>query len=328
MNFKVIKSFAFVLVVYCNVSIANEGVYLGARIGTSNFQDACPSNTIDCDTDEFGYGVYLGYDITQHIAFELGANHYGLPSATYNNNEAKTEHLGAEFSIKLGSYFIENTNLYTRLGAVYQKIDKTSNNKKTNNLDLDPLVALGGEYKINDSLSIRGEYQYVDGVGVSSIEKSDLHFISLGLSYYFNNTPPIKNTTNSVIKNTPPSTLITSNHIFNTIISDSFFSTNSDELEHIDAFKELLAWVSSKDVYQVKIVGHTDNVGSDLYNMELSKRRAESVKNYLLDNGIDEKNIEIKWEGEYNPIATNNTFNGRAQNRRVEVVIKSREQVK
>ena len=68
-----------------------------------------------------------------------------------------------------------------------------------------------------------------------------------------------------------------------------------------------------------RIEGHTDAVGSDSYNMKLSQQRAESVVNYLAGQGIDRARLEIVPMGESSPIATNDTQEGRAMNRRVEI---------
>jgi OOP family OmpA-OmpF porin len=69
------------------------------------------------------------------------------------------------------------------------------------------------------------------------------------------------------------------------------------------------------------IEGHTDNVGSEEYNMNLSKKRAEETKNYLLDKGVDEDQLMIAWFGESKPLdeLTKNTEEGRRANRRVEL---------
>jgi OOP family OmpA-OmpF porin len=69
------------------------------------------------------------------------------------------------------------------------------------------------------------------------------------------------------------------------------------------------------------ITGHTDNKGAPDYNMNLSMRRAESVRDYMASIGIDPKKMEIRGEGETKPIADNSTDEGRAKNRRVEVDI-------
>ena len=78
--------------------------------------------------------------------------------------------------------------------------------------------------------------------------------------------------------------------------------------------------------YEVTIVGHTDSVGSNQYNFGLSRRRAESVKAKLLEFGLaEERIVGIEAMGEEQPIATNDTSEGRAQNRRVEFKLIQRE---
>ena len=78
--------------------------------------------------------------------------------------------------------------------------------------------------------------------------------------------------------------------------------------------------------YEVTIVGHTDSVGSNQYNFGLSRRRAESVKAKLLEFGLaEERIVGIEAMGEEQPIATNDTNEGRAQNRRVEFKLIQRE---
>ena len=72
---------------------------------------------------------------------------------------------------------------------------------------------------------------------------------------------------------------------------------------------------------QVQIVGHTDSVGSDAYNMKLSERRANSVATYLAQQGVSRQSIKTDWRGKREPVASNATAAGRAQNRRVEITL-------
>jgi len=71
----------------------------------------------------------------------------------------------------------------------------------------------------------------------------------------------------------------------------------------------------------IEVAGHTDSVGSDSYNQQLSQRRAEAVANYLAARGIVRERMIIVGAGETKPIATNDTDAGRAANRRVEVTL-------
>ncbi|HSK18039.1 MAG TPA: OmpA family protein [Longimicrobiales bacterium] len=72
---------------------------------------------------------------------------------------------------------------------------------------------------------------------------------------------------------------------------------------------------------EVLIVGHTDSQGSDSYNQGLSERRAAAAKNFLVTQGVPANRIRTEGLGEMEPVASNDTDAGRAQNRRVEVAI-------
>ncbi len=71
----------------------------------------------------------------------------------------------------------------------------------------------------------------------------------------------------------------------------------------------------------IDVMGHTDSTGSDAYNLNLSRQRAESVTNYLVSRGVARARIESIGYGEQYPVADNSTEAGRAQNRRVEIRI-------
>jgi outer membrane protein OmpA-like peptidoglycan-associated protein len=71
----------------------------------------------------------------------------------------------------------------------------------------------------------------------------------------------------------------------------------------------------------LKVVGHTDSTGDAAYNLDLSQRRAQAVARYLRAKGIDPSRLRVYGAGEQQPIASNNTAEGRAQNRRVELSI-------
>jgi outer membrane protein OmpA-like peptidoglycan-associated protein len=85
---------------------------------------------------------------------------------------------------------------------------------------------------------------------------------------------------------------------------------------------EAVATLKTEGVIRVVAEGHTDGIGSDSYNEKLSQRRAAAVKAYLVKGGIDASRIETAGFGESRPVATNDTADGRAQNRRVELRIK------
>ena len=71
---------------------------------------------------------------------------------------------------------------------------------------------------------------------------------------------------------------------------------------------------------KVEVAGHTDSIGTDSYNMGLSLRRANAVRDYLISKGIAAENLTAKGYGESQPVADNQTAAGRFKNRRVELV--------
>jgi outer membrane protein OmpA-like peptidoglycan-associated protein len=69
------------------------------------------------------------------------------------------------------------------------------------------------------------------------------------------------------------------------------------------------------------VEGHTDSRGTDAYNRSLSQRRADAVRDYLIQRGYPAEHIQSRGQGEGSPIASNASAEGRANNRRVEIVI-------
>lgn len=78
----------------------------------------------------------------------------------------------------------------------------------------------------------------------------------------------------------------------------------------------------------ILVEGHTDNTGSETYNLTLSKNRAQAVTNYLTSQGLSNGRFNTKWYGESQPKYDNSTAEGRAKNRRVELAIVANEEMK
>jgi len=91
--------------------------------------------------------------------------------------------------------------------------------------------------------------------------------------------------------------------------------------ESIEILDAAVATLGEHGTIAVEVAGHTDSIGSEAYNEGLSDRRAKVVYDYLLDNGIAADRMTWKGYGELSPIATNDTEEGRAKNRRTELVI-------
>ncbi len=107
------------------------------------------------------------------------------------------------------------------------------------------------------------------------------------------------------------------------IPSDISFQTNRSDIQGnfapiLDRFAEGLR---NNQNAQVRIIGHTDSTGNDGINDPLSLARAESTRNYLTSRGVNGSRIQVQGMGSRQPIATNDTAEGRAHNRRVEIFV-------
>jgi len=106
----------------------------------------------------------------------------------------------------------------------------------------------------------------------------------------------------------------------NITLENIFFDTDKFELKP-ESFPELnrVAKLIQANGFKVELFGHTDSDGNPNYNNTLSQNRANSVRNYLIKNGVDSSRISALGLGESKPIMSNKTVKGKAKNRRVEV---------
>ncbi len=113
-----------------------------------------------------------------------------------------------------------------------------------------------------------------------------------------------------------------------TLQAGALFDLDKSDLkpEGISQLGELAEKIKSgAKVVRIGIEGHTDSIASESYNQGLSERRAAAVKNHLVSLGLDSDIMSTRGFGELKPVATNATAEGRARNRRVEVIIETRQ---
>ncbi|AFL82909.1 outer membrane protein/peptidoglycan-associated (lipo)protein [Belliella baltica DSM 15883] len=107
------------------------------------------------------------------------------------------------------------------------------------------------------------------------------------------------------------------------IFENIFFDFDKDDLkpESRSSLRRLISFMNDNPSVEILIAGHTDNVGSEVYNKDLSLRRAESVKEFLILNGIIEGRLGTKGFGSAKPVSNNDTSENRALNRRITISI-------
>src|SRR5919109_1906128 len=106
-------------------------------------------------------------------------------------------------------------------------------------------------------------------------------------------------------------------------LGDVLFETGKADLRPgaLRNLYPLVTFLQKDPERRVLIEGHTDNVGSDAYNLDLSQRRADAVRDFLLQNGVNPAQMSTRGYGKASPVAPNNTAEGREENRRVELII-------
>jgi OmpA-OmpF porin, OOP family len=106
-------------------------------------------------------------------------------------------------------------------------------------------------------------------------------------------------------------------------LGDVLFETGKAELRPgaLQNLYPLVTFLQKYPEHRVVIEGHTDSVGSDTYNLDLSQRRADAVQDFLLHNGVNPAQLTTRGYGKASPVASNATAEGRQQNRRVELII-------
>jgi outer membrane protein OmpA-like peptidoglycan-associated protein len=132
---------------------------------------------------------------------------------------------------------------------------------------------------------------------------------------------PIRNMPMKQPINAVPVPTIKSDSII--VLNDVLFETNSYKLskELLPKLDSIATYLKKQPQAEVNISGHTDNVGNEGYNLNLSSQRAEAVAEYFLDKGIAPEQVAFAGFGSAQPIATNDTPEGRRKNRRVEIRI-------
>lgn len=100
------------------------------------------------------------------------------------------------------------------------------------------------------------------------------------------------------------------------------FDSASLKPQFMSTMDEMAGILNQDPRSTVTVVGHTDSTGSESYNMDLSRRRAQSVSSYLAQRGVDPNRLYAEGRGESQPRASNATPEGRSQNRRVELLIR------
>ncbi len=289
-------------------SAAQAEVYLGAKMGQSWLDDACVAGQ-SCDKDDTTLGGYVGYEFNDYIALEAGFDNLGDFDRTSFGGHVEAITLAPKFSLPI----TEDIAIYGKVGGAYLTFGGKD--------DYSYLGAAGLEFNLSQNVTARAEYQTITDIN-NDVVRATGNTATLGVSFKFggNDEPVVEEVVEEVVVVEPVVVMKT----FETqIIGTGGFELNSTTLkaESADKLDNLVAFLNEHPEANVEIVGHTDTSGAASYNQTISEKRAESVANALVEKGVDASRIHARGEGESNPIASNETREGRQLNRRVEVIV-------
>ncbi|HVM95691.1 MAG TPA: OmpA family protein [Candidatus Acidoferrales bacterium] len=192
-----------------------------------------------------------------------------------------------------------------------------------------PIQATSWMYTAGGGLNVRlnddwlvGAFGRYNRVDQEAAPNRDVDFTTFGLSLVYNEAAP--EAPAPVAQATPAPTPApappTKKKIVLRGVNFDFDKSNIRPDARV-VLDEAVSTLKSEGGIAVVAEGHTDSKGSDEYNQKLSERRAKAVRDYLVDGGISANRIQTEGFGESRPVATNETADGRAQNRRVELRI-------
>jgi OOP family OmpA-OmpF porin len=281
---------------------------------------------IDEDEADRGYKFFVGYQFNPYVALEAGYADLGdftvevnrAPGAGTLNGE--TSYKGYNLDV-VGTWpLTPRLSAFGRVGAFryateenYLGTESVAASLSRDEKDTGYKFGAGLEYSFTARLSARIEaerYRIEDMIG----DHGSVNLYSVGLVYRFGDrpTPPPPKVEERVVAQQDYCSKL-----------DIQYEINRAEIPHaeserLNAAREFLRkYPDTKAV----IEGHTDNVGSEQSNLQLSQRRADSVLQYFVGQSIDSSRISTVALGETQPIASNDTEDGKRQNRRINTTI-------
>lgn len=311
--------------------------YIGAGVGATVLTPKTPNSslTVGDDTDT-GFHITAGYDFTSRLSAEIyvadfgaaGINFLGTPVGDIDYTVAGVSAIAYLLNTESGFSSVGTSNrqglsLYARagLGGVSASSDSEVDYKVNHPVHL--ALGLGAEYGFKNGFAVRGELMALD---------TDQQYVNVSLLKRFGQ---VRSAGPAVIAAVPaadsdvatPEVAAPKEPAAAPVVAPSTYPNVNfafDSAEISSSAVAILDEVARSALagnQQLLLEGHTDWIATESYNMMLSIRRAESVRQYLIGKGVSGANLSVAGYGESRPIASNMNREGRAENRRVEIIV-------
>jgi len=327
-------------------TISQAQNYIGLGIGQSSFD--IEGQTLSEDEDTAG-ALFIGRDFTRSISGEIYYHDLGTAEISGSGSQIDITATGLSLIYAL-PYNTETWSVYARLGAAH-----LTGSSSTEEVDDDTEIGygIGLRWNMHENWFSRLEYRgygsdhsavfltaaYAFGGDSKPVEEKPVAVIEEKAEIIEEVVVEVDSDNDGIndLADKCPGTssdikvdeagcpvVITTEAkqaILETIDLKSVnFKSNSKELtpSSISYLDTAAVALKANSSINLEVQAYTDSGGAESYNLELSEKRAQSVKQYLVEQGIDASRLQAKGYGEANPIADNTTAAGRAENRRVE----------
>jgi OOP family OmpA-OmpF porin len=316
---------------------------------------------VNTDERSQAYKIIVGKQLNHNFAIEGGYEDMGkfgfngttTPGAGIFNGNASFRALNLDLLAQMT--MTERASLYARLGAQYTRSKASFTGNRLNAVTgpnaseskTNAHLGLGAEYKLTEALAVRGE---VERARVADAVNNRGHVDMFTLALVYKLGRPADRPAYVPVAAPAPAPVVAAPVVTPpppapapaptpqpqprsekaTFSAHTLFDFDKANLkpEGKQALDQLLAQQAGINLEVMVVVGHTDSVGTDAYNQDLSLRRAASVKQYLVSKGVDGPHVFTEGKGESQPAADNKSAAGRTENRRVTVEVVGTRSVK
>lgn len=259
------------------------------------------------------YGINIGGPILGNLGWDIGyQKHQNVVLNLIEQEKATVDMQFHEAAFRY-DFPMNDFSVYGRGGIAYWNSSTQSNiGQKIQESGLSPLFEISVSRSLTERVSVSSGYQFISGVADSHLGSFDSHALFIGLTYSFGSSSvnvdslqeTQKDATEHVIKEYSDST--------NIMFSHNSSDLNMDQKAYLESLR-----LENLDIQKIELIGHSDSTGSAAYNQILAEDRAQSVERHLRERFGDKVSIHSHGKGESEPIDSNFTEEGRAQNRRV-----------
>ncbi|MFA0183219.1 OmpA family protein [Vibrio cyclitrophicus] len=300
-------------------AIEPPGLWLGAGLGAgyaeAQLKSAGDTSTTGPNTTT---KLALGYDINTQFGF------YGSYDFLWHDNLE-------EGDLHIGSLGVRGMWPIDEQWRVFAKAGVSQVAQGHGDSGPAGSVGAGVAYQLSRAMSLNAGLDYYDRLEWSSDKTVNVTQAYLGIEYYFNHRERVNTPAPLIKQDAPPKAAPKAQPKMKEVTYTlnnftSLFATNSSWLQEHDSLQPALALIKRNPTEPIKVVGHTDNTGTQTYNLWLSKRRAQAVADYFISQGIEASRFTILGKGALEPIAGNHSKSERAKNRRVDIMVSTTEQ--